>query len=82
MDGEYITEYDMLINAAKLTGINSSCINECCYGFARQAKGYRFIFEKDYVCLKDKNGNVDPEYFLDRIKFRKAVNEYQKTDGE
>lgn len=52
-DGEYIKTYLTIKEAAIETGANRSNISECCRGIRKFAKGFKWIYEKDY--LKELN---------------------------
>jgi group I intron endonuclease len=47
-DGNYITEYNSIIDAAKITGINPSDISACCRGVIKSAGNFLWLFKKDY----------------------------------
>lgn len=48
MDGDFIAEYNKVIEADKKLGINQSAIIRCCKGKNKSAGGFRWMYKEDY----------------------------------
>lgn len=50
LEGEYIATHNDAKEASKVVGLTgSSCIIRCCKGENKQSKGYKWMYEKDYL---------------------------------
>lgn len=50
LDGEYIATYDYAIDGAKAVGLKGSeTITRCCKGKAKHSKGFKWMYEEDYL---------------------------------
>lgn len=71
LDGKYLKTYDCMKSLVKETGYKTPNIYQCCRRFQNKAKGYVFLFERDYLLVKNNDGSVDKEILISQSAFRK-----------
>lgn len=54
LDGEYVTTHENAKEASKSVNLTTaSCIVRCCKKQKKQSKGYKWMYEKDYLANKE-----------------------------
>ena len=69
-EGKYITTYEWIKEVPEDIGGSTSNIYRCCRRIQKRAKNYVFLFEKDYVLIKNEDGSVDKELLENASAFR------------
>ena len=70
LEGKYITTYEWIKEVPENIGGSTSNIYRCCKRIQKRAKNYVFLFEKDYVLIKNEDGSVDKELLENSSAFR------------
>lgn len=57
LDGNYVNEYDAVVDASRAIGSKASLISACCKGKAKTAYGFKWVYKEDYY--KEVNNIVN-----------------------
>lgn len=56
--GNLITVFNSISETSRKLGINVADISNCCNGKRKTAKGYKFVYERDYIKKESKQLNL------------------------